>query len=122
MKTKTFSLRKRAVSFRFAWDGICSFFKAEQNAWIHAAATCAVMTAAWWLRLSHHEIIVLVIVAGLVWVTEMLNTVAERIMDLIVPEKHPEVKIIKDMAAGSVLVAAFIALVTGLLIFIPKIF
>jgi diacylglycerol kinase (ATP) len=121
VKIKIFSFRQRAGSFRFAWEGICSFFKKEHNAWIHAVATCAVMIMAWWLQVSHGEIILLVIVTGFVWVTEMMNTVAERIMDLIVPEQHPEVKIIKDIAAGAVLVAAFIAGITGLLIFIPKI-
>ncbi|MDP4261061.1 MAG: diacylglycerol kinase family protein [Bacteroidota bacterium] len=122
MKKKPFSFRDRAASFRFAWEGIRNFFRKEHNAWIHMAASVTVIVAAWWFRLPRTEIILLVIVTGLVWVTEILNTVIEQIMDLIIPERHPEVKRIKDMAAGAVLVAALIALITGILVFIPKIF
>jgi len=71
---------------------------------------------------SHNEIISLIIVTGFVWVAEIFNTAIEKIMDFIAPGYHPEVKRIKDLAAAAVLVAAFIALVTGALIFIPKLF
>jgi diacylglycerol kinase len=66
------------------------------------------------------EAAVLAIVTGIVWITEMLNTCIERIMDFAHPEDHPHIKFIKDLAAGAVLVAAFTAVVAGLLIFIPK--
>jgi diacylglycerol kinase len=49
----------------------------------------------------------------------MFNTVIEKIMDHLSPEYHPAVKWIKDVAAGAVLVAAVIALITGCIIFIP---
>ena len=58
---------------------------------------------------------------GLVWVTEILNTCLEKLADFITLEQHPHIKYIKDLAAGAVLVAAIIAVVTGLLIFIPKV-
>ena len=43
-------------------------------------------------------------------------------MDFISCQKHPEIKIIKDLAAGGVLVSAITALITGAIIFIPKLF
>lgn len=122
MKAKEFSFRARADSFRFAINGIKGFFGQEHNAWIHLAATVAVFIAAWWLRLSGTEIILLVIVTGFVWSAEIFNTAIERIMDFISPERQPEVKLIKDLAAAAVLVAAFIAFITGAIIFIPKFF
>ena len=42
-------------------------------------------------------------------------------MDLVQPGYHPKVKLIKDLGAAAVLVAAFIAVTTGAYIFIPKI-
>jgi diacylglycerol kinase len=122
MKTKEFSFRERTNSFRYALNGIRRFFRQEHNAWIHLAASVAVFTAAWWFRVSRHEMISLVIVTGFVWSAEIFNTAIEKIMDFIASDYHPEVKLIKDLASAAVLVAAFIALVTGVLIFIPKFF
>jgi len=45
---------------------------------------------------------------------------AKLVANLITRERHPQIKIIKDLAAGAVLVAAAIAVIAGLLIFIPK--
>ncbi|HLG39764.1 MAG TPA: diacylglycerol kinase family protein [Chitinophagaceae bacterium] len=122
MKPKTFSLRKRANSFRFAWDGIRRFFAQEHNSWIHLAATVAIFFAAKWFQLSRMEIISLVIVTGFVWSAEIFNTAIEKVMDFISPQQSNEVKYIKDLSAAAVLIASFIALVTGAFIFIPKIF
>ena len=122
MKTKQFSFRARANSFRFAWEGIHNFFMQEHNAWIHWAATIMVFISGWWLGVSHTEMILLVMATGFVWVAEIFNTAIEKVIDFVTPEYHPKVKLIKDLAAAAVLVAAFIALVTGAIIFIPKIF
>jgi diacylglycerol kinase (ATP) len=122
MKTREFSFRGRAGSFRFAFNGVKQFFQREHNARIHFLFSVSVFVAAWWFRLSRNEIICLVIVTGGVWITEIMNTVIERIMDFISPERHPEIKYIKDLSAAAVLIASFIALGTGSLIFIPKIF
>jgi diacylglycerol kinase (ATP) len=67
------------------------------------------------------ELIALVLAIGGVWITEMLNTCMEKMADLVTLEEHPEIKFIKDLAAGAVLVAAVIAVIIGLIIFIPKI-
>jgi len=64
----------------------------------------------------------LLIVMALVWITEILNTCIEKIMDFVHPEYHPKVKIIKDMAAAAVLIMAIVAVIVGGLIFIPKLF
>jgi diacylglycerol kinase len=122
MKTKSFSFRKRADSFRFAWEGIRRFFAEEHNTWIHLAVTVTVFFGAGWFRLSRMEIILLVIAAGFVWVAEIFNTAIEKIMDIISPQLHPEIKYIKDLSAAAVLIASFIAMITGVFIFIPKFF
>lgn len=121
METQKFSIRSRIKSFYYAGAGIRGFLGREHNAWIHLAATIGVVIAAWALKVSQLEAVALVLVIGLVWVTEMLNTCLEKMADLISKEQHPEIKFIKDLAAGAVLVAAIIAVITGLIIFIPKI-
>ena len=43
-------------------------------------------------------------------------------MDFVSVQQNPEVKFIKDLAAGAVLVAVITALVVGAVVFIPKLF
>ncbi len=122
LKRKQFSFRARMNSFRYAWEGIYNFFANEHNAWLHLAATIAVVMAAWYFKVSQSEVIALIIVTGFVWVAKIFNTAIEKIMDLMTPEYHPKVKLIKDMSAAGVLLAAFVAVLTGAFIFIPKFF
>ena len=57
---------------------------------------------------------------GLVLLAEMFNTAIEYLTDLASPEIHPLAKKTKDVASGAVLIAALVAVVIGLLIFLPK--
>ena len=121
MEPEKFSIRKRINSFSFAIAGIRSFIIREHNARIHLVSTLAVIIVAWYLHVSLTEAAVLTIVIGLVWITELLNTCVERLADLVTRERNPHIKIIKDLAAGAVLVAAITAVIVGLFIFIPRI-
>jgi len=118
---KPFSTRQRLKSFVYAFAGIWYFFRREHNAWIHAIAAFVVLVVAFLTSISALEIIVILISIALVWITEMFNTAIESIMDHVSPAQHPNVKVIKDLAAGGVLIAAFTAFIIGLIIFIPKI-
>ncbi|MBL7723021.1 MAG: diacylglycerol kinase family protein [Chitinophagaceae bacterium] len=118
---KPFSVKKRSKSFRFAFEGMCCFFKQEHNAILHLLATVAVIVLSIIFPVSRFEIIILAIVTGLVWAAEFFNTAIEKMADLISKEDHPEIKFIKNVAAAAVLVMAAVALLAGYLIFIPKI-
>jgi diacylglycerol kinase len=120
MEQTKFSFQNRLKSFRFALAGFRELLIREHNARIHLAATVGVIVAGILFRVSTTEAAVLAVVTGGVWITEILNTCIERIMDFIHPEEHPYIKYIKDLAAGAVLAAALTAAVAGLLIFIPK--
>lgn len=50
---------------------------------------------------------------------EIINTVMERILDIIKPKKHPYIGAIKDLMAGAVLVSAAGSAVIGAIIFFP---
>ena len=122
MKQKTISFGSRLSSFGFAARGIQKFFQQEPNAWLHLVATVGVIASSAYFSVSGFELLALVIVTGFVWVAEMFNTVIERVMDFISPNYHSQVGFIKDMAAGAVLMSAIIAVIAGLIIFIPKFF
>ncbi|RAJ03962.1 undecaprenol kinase [Chitinophaga skermanii] len=114
--------KNRLRAFKFAGQGIVSFMRSEPNARLHLLSTIIVMMAGFYFKLSPVEWCLIVGTIGLVWVTEMLNTAIEKAMDHVAPTIHPHVKIIKDIAAGAVLVASTGAVITGLIIFLPKIF
>jgi diacylglycerol kinase (ATP) len=120
MKSEEFSIRSRIKSFRFAIEGIASFFRREHNAWLHFLATIAVFTLAALVRVDKNELLALVFAIGFVWVAEIFNTCIERVMDFISDQRHDEIKFIKDLAAGAVLIAALTALIVGAVVFIPK--
>jgi diacylglycerol kinase len=109
-------LSKRRASFGYAISGIISFVKSEPHALIHLLATIVVILFGCWYKITRSEWLFIVLAIGGVWATEMLNTAVEKTMD------HPSVKVIKDLAAGAVLMAALAAAIIGAVIFIPYIF
>lgn len=113
---------RRIKSFIHAFNGLKMAFRKEPNFRIHAVTTIMVIAAGLYFKLSTTEWLAIIIVIGLVLVTELLNTAIENIADFISPERHEKIKTIKDIAAAAVLISAIVALVVGLLIFIPKIF
>jgi diacylglycerol kinase (ATP) len=117
---KPFSLSKRLQSFKYAFTGIVFFFKQEHNARIHLLATITVIVLSVILSVSKPEVVALILSVGFVWASEIFNTAIEKIMDFISPEKNDKVKLIKDLSAAAVLIAAITALATGCIVFIPK--
>ncbi len=116
------TLSARLKSFCYAMAGIKQFFIREPHAKIHLMATLMVLCAGFYFRVNTIEAIALTITISLVWISEMINTAIEKAMDLVSREINPQIKLVKDVAAGAVLLAAICALVVGAIIFIPKIF
>ncbi|MBQ9046909.1 MAG: diacylglycerol kinase family protein [Solobacterium sp.] len=76
------------------------------------------VTAGLLLKLSSTEWTAVVLSCGMVISSEILNTCVERICDMITGEFDERVKLIKDMAAGAVLVSSMAALITALIILV----
>lgn len=93
----------------------------QRNMRIHLAAAVAVLAAAVWFGLSPAETAVIVLAVALVMVAETLNSAVEKAVDMITGEYHPLARIVKDAAAGAVLLAAFFSAVIGALVFLPHI-
>ena len=115
------SLKSFFKSFRFASRGIAAVIRQERNFRIHTAAMILVIAAGFYVGLSACEWCLIVLTIGMVLTMEIFNTAAERIVDFLSPEFNTRAGEIKDIAAGGVLITSIAALVTGLIIFIPKI-
>jgi diacylglycerol kinase (ATP) len=116
-----FSFTGRLRSFKFAFAGIGTMLKSQQNAWIHAFATFFVVVSGFVLELTPAEWCWLVLAIIAVWTAEALNTAIEFLSDVTSPEFHPLVKKAKDVAAGAVLITAIGAIIIGLLVLGPHV-
>jgi diacylglycerol kinase (ATP) len=114
-----FEFSGRLRSFRYAGAGVATMLRSQHNAWIHAAATIAVIFAGVALQISRVDWCLLALATVSVWVAESLNTAFEFLCDVASPEFHPLVKKSKDVAAGAVLLAAVGAVIVGALVFGP---
>ena len=120
MKQSKFSILKRMLSFKFAFQGIKLLFKEEHNSWIHLLFAALAIALAVWLKISLLEWVLVIFCIGFVFVIEIINTAIENICDFISPEKNSMIKRIKDLSAAAVLFSAVTSLIVGALIFLPK--
>ncbi|HLQ72385.1 MAG TPA: diacylglycerol kinase family protein [Bacillota bacterium] len=112
--------KKRTIGFVYAWNGLVEIIKSERNFKIHFTVCIIVLIVNIILNLSAVEWAIILLAIGGVLITETFNTAVERMIDYVKPEIHPSAKHIKDIAAGGVLIAAIISVVTGTIIYFPK--
>ena len=111
---------RRLRSFRYAWNGLVWLIRAQPNAQIHLVATICTVAMASWLKVDAGEWCALLVVIGMVWSAEAVNSALELLADHLAPEEHPLVGRAKDVAAGGVLAAAIIAVTVGIIVFGPR--
>ena len=105
----------------FAIHGVKVFFKSERNGRIQALIAAFIFLGGLLFSISKTDWLVIILFTSLVISLEMLNSALEKLCDHISPDWHPQIKVIKDMAAGAVLWSSIMSIIAGLCIFIPKI-
>ena len=108
-------------SLEFALTGIFTAFKEEKNMRSHVLSALAAIIAGLIFRISATEWLFLLLSIFLVIAFEIMNSAVENVVDL-ASDYHfsMRAKNAKDMAAGAVLVVSGFAVITGLIIFLPK--
>ncbi len=114
--------KKILNSFKYAISGVKLAFKTERNMKIYVAIIILVIMMGIILNISVVEWILCVIAIGLVVSVELINTSIEVLTDVVMPERNSKAKIVKDVAAGAVLISAISAAIIGIIVFVPKIF
>jgi diacylglycerol kinase len=107
-------------SFGFAFNGIKLLLLSERNFQIHFVFFLFVIVFGYIFKISDLEWLIVLLISALVFSMEAINTAIEKLCDFIHPEKHENIKQIKDISSGAVLVASFLAAVIGAIIFLPK--
>jgi diacylglycerol kinase len=108
-------------SFRHAWRGLRYAVLNEKNFQNELAVGILIMIAMVYFHVTRAEMVVLFLVIAGVLIMELLNTIMERVVDILKPRVHPYARLIKDLMAASVLVSSILAIIIGLIIFIPYI-
>lgn len=103
-------------SFEHAYRGMISAVRTQRNMRFHVVAAVGVLVGSLLVDVSELELAVLVLTILVVFVTEMLNTAMEFVVDLVTSEYHPLAKLAKDVSAGAVLVSSVGAVLVGYLI------
>lgn len=113
---------KRSIidSFNNAVNGIILTIKSERNMVIHYMIAIGVIGMSLFFNFSRTEFLILLLATTFVVVMEMINTAIEKTVDMITQEYHPFARIVKDIAAGAVLVSAINAIIVGYLLFFDR--
>lgn len=112
---------KRILGFKYATKGAWMLIKNEASIQVQVCIALLMTGAGFFFDISNTEWLFQTLAIGLVLSIEGLNTALEEIANFVHPDFHNKIGYIKDVAAGAVSFAALAAIITGLIIYIPKI-
>lgn len=113
--------RRFVESFNAALEGFIYVLKTERNMRIHFLTALFIILLGIYLNFTGGEIMALCLTITIVLGSEMANTAIELIVDMVKSEFHPIARIIKDIAAGMVLIASINAVIIGYILFSRKV-
>jgi len=113
--------KKLFKSFKYAFRGFWFVFKSEQNIRIQLIASVVVIIFMIYFQVTLGQAIILFMAMTLVLVLELINTIFEKMVDMLRPRIHYYAEVIKDIMAATVLISSIGSIIIGILIFAPYI-
>ncbi len=113
-------MKKQIESFKAACSGIVDFFSHHFHAQVELGFAALAIFMGFLLKLGLLEWCCVFMCISVVLVAEAINTSIEYLCNRVTAQHDEQIRKTKDMAAGAVLLASIVALVVGLLIFVPK--
>jgi undecaprenol kinase len=117
----SYFLQRLNSSFRAAWRGVLRAFVLERTFRVMIMFALLMLILVCTVPLSTAERLVILLITGLMLVLELMNTMVERLIDLLKPRLSTYVRDVKDYMAAAVFVAALFAAMIGAVIFVPRI-
>ncbi len=111
---------KLRKSFIYAFQGWRTAFRTQLNFRVQCSLAVVALLLGVVLHISTNEWLWLILDIAFVLAGELINTAIELLVDFVSPGYHEKAGRIKDMTAGAVTVIALNALLSGLIIFLPK--
>jgi len=112
-------IKRLFKSFKYAFRGLFKIWREEQNLQTQSILGLIVVLLGWYFKIQAWQWVILVLVIGLVILMEIINSAIERIVDALKPRIDNYVKEIKDIMAAAVMLASILAIIIGLIIFLP---
>ncbi len=112
-------LRNFRRSLGHAIDGLSYAVAHERNFRIELVIAAFVLFFIFLFKVKNWEAIVLILMIMWVLISELTNTVLERVVDILKPRIHPYARLIKDLMAAVVLISSMVAIIVGVIIFYP---
>ncbi len=110
----------RLKAFKYAAKGFWILITTEHSIIAQLIIAFIMTIVGFIMHLSATEWMFQTLAIGLVLVAESLNTGIEKMADFVHPDYHKKIGFIKDISAGAAFIAAIIAVIIGLFIYIPK--
>lgn len=114
-------IRQFSRSMKHALRGLWYALRYEKNFQNELIVAILVVIAMIYFDISRAETVALIFMIMTVLIMELINTIFERVVDILKPRIHPYAKLIKDLMAATVLITAIVAVVVGVIIFYPYI-
>lgn len=108
-------------SIKYAFNGLIYGLRTEKNIQIWLGIALIMIGLSFWLKVTPTEFLISLIWLFLIGTSEYLNTSIEKLANRVTLKYDEQIKHVKDIAAGATLVASIGAIITGLVIFVPKI-
>src|SRR4030042_3149747 len=107
------NFKKLAKSFRCAFRGLKYVLKNEQNFQLEVLFGIFVIFLMFILDIRDWQKVALFLVIFSVLAMELVNTIFERVVDILKPRVHPYAQLIKDIMAAAELIASVGAMCGG---------
>lgn len=117
-------IKRFGLSFVWAYRGIKEA-SCERNFQIHGLIMFCVVITGYYYQIKTWEWVAIFLASAVVFGFELVNSAIERICDLMkfkLKLAYGDTTVIRDMAAGAVLISAFFAALVGLEIFVFRLF
>ena len=101
----------------FSIKGIFWMLKSERNFQLEVLALIVNLFLMVYFQLNSTDVVLIFIVCFLILIAEIINTAIEKICDFVEPNFNKKIGLIKDIAAGAVILATLLSIITGILVY-----
>ena len=108
--------------FYYAFSGIFYLILREHNFRLHLVLFGILVFFGFYFDISKVEWISVIICSSIVLSLEAVNSSVEQLSNHLHPGQHENIKNVKDIAAGAVLIAALFSAIVACIIFFPKVY
>ena len=107
-------------SLKVAFKGIVYLFVYHRNMRLIFISGILAFLLGLYLKLKGIELVALCITITLVFMAEIFNSAIELMMNILTDEYHVKIRLVKDIAAGIVVLTCLNAIAVGYILFLRK--